>query len=84
MQTNQIKKGVRIKLHNGWFGVMFDNKKGNIRMAEVHGLHTEIGSVYAWDISHAHDPESDTWVEVELTDKQKQDRERISKIMGGF
>lgn len=80
MQTNSIKKGTRIKLHNGWFGVMFDNKKGNIRMAEVDGFHKEIGSIYAWDISHAYDQDSDQWVEIELTDKQKQDQSKIGRI----
>lgn len=80
MRTNDIKKGTRIKLHNGWFGVMFDNKKGNIRMAEVNGFHKEIGSIYAWDISHAYDPESNQWVEIELTDKQKQDKSKIGRI----
>jgi len=80
MQTNEIKKGTKIKLHNGWSGVMFDNKKGNIRMAEVNGFYKEIGSIYAWDISHAHDTESDTWVEIELTDKQKKDQAMVGKF----
>jgi len=80
VQTNEIKKGTKIKLHNGWFGVMYDNKKGNVRMAEVHGIYTEIGSVYAWDISHAHDPESDTWVEVELTDKQRKSQAMVGRV----
>jgi len=80
MRTNDIKKGTRIKLHNGWFGTMYDNKKGNIRMAEIQGLHTEIGSVYAWDISHVHDQDSDQWVEIELTDKQKKDRETVGRV----
>ena len=40
MRTNDIKKGTRIKLHNGWFGTMMDNKKGNVRMAEVQGIYT--------------------------------------------
>ena len=59
---------------------MFDNKKGNIRMAEVDGFHKEIGSIYAWDISHVYDQDSDQWVEIELTDKQKQDQSKIGRI----
>ena len=80
MRTNDIKKGQKIKLHNGWFGVMYDNKKGNIRMAEVNGFHKEIGSIYAWDISHAHDAESDSWVEIELTDSQKKAQENVRRV----
>ena len=51
MKTNDIKKGMRIQLKNGWFGTMKDNKKGNIRMAEIEGFFTEIGSIYADDIN---------------------------------
>ena len=51
MKTNDIKKGMRIQLASGWFGTMFDNKKGNTRMAEVEGYETEIGSVYSHDIT---------------------------------
>ena len=50
VKTNDIKKGTRIKLANGWEAVMYDNKKGTIRMAEVFGTYTEIGSIYAHDI----------------------------------
>ena len=50
MKTNEIKKGTRIQLASGWEGTMLDNKKGNIRMAEVEGIFTEIGSIYSHDI----------------------------------
>ena len=33
MLTNDIKKGMRILLKNGWYATMADNKKGNIRYA---------------------------------------------------
>jgi hypothetical protein len=32
---------------------VYDNKKGNIRLAKVYGFETEIGSVYAHDIKLA-------------------------------
>ena len=51
MLTNELKKGARIQLANGWFATIYDNAKGNTRMAEVEGFFTEIGSVYAHDIS---------------------------------
>lgn len=50
MNTNDLKKGDRVQLRNGWIAVIYDNKKGNTRMAEVYGMYTEIGSVYSHDI----------------------------------
>lgn len=50
MYTNDLKKGDKVLLENGWDAVIYDNKKGNIRLAEVYGWFTEIGSVYAHDI----------------------------------
>ena len=50
MFTNELKKGDKIKLANGWDAVIMDNKKGNIRLGEVYGWYTEIGSVYSHDI----------------------------------
>lgn len=51
--TNEIKKGDRITLRCGWEGTMQDNKKGNIRFAEIEGVVTELGSIYAHDILYA-------------------------------
>ena len=45
IQPNDIKKGDLGYLKNGWKFEMMDNKKGNIRMAKVHGIETEIGSI---------------------------------------
>lgn len=50
LKTNDLKKGARIQLRNGWFATIFDNAKGNIRMADVEGICREIGSVYSHDI----------------------------------
>jgi len=50
MLSNDLKKGDRVVLHNGWRATIEDNKKGNIRMATVHGYETEMGSIYIWDI----------------------------------
>jgi hypothetical protein len=52
IQPNDIKKGDIGYLKNtGWKFEMMDNKKGNIRMAKVHGFETEIGSIYTHDIA---------------------------------
>lgn len=78
MQSNEIKKGDLLLLKNGWKAVMFDNKKGNIRMAEVDGLYKEIGSIYVWDIDCVR--VGTEWVSVELTEKQRQSQKMISRI----
>ena len=69
MKANDIKKGTRIQLKNGWFATMADNRKGNIRYAEVEGYFTELGSIYSADIARAF--VNGQWVEVEATEKQK-------------
>jgi len=50
MKTNDLKKGMRIQLRNGWYGTMADNMRGNTRLVEVEGTYTETGSVYCHDI----------------------------------
>jgi hypothetical protein len=50
MLANELKKGDRVKLTSGWFATILDNKKGNIRFAEVEGLVKETGSIYIKDI----------------------------------
>lgn len=69
MTTNDLKKGTRILLRNGWYATLEDNKKGNVRMATVEGIETEMGSVYAFDIKSA--LVNGAWVAVEMTEKQK-------------
>jgi hypothetical protein len=68
MKTNDLKKGTRIRLRNGWFATLEDNKKGNIRMATVEGHFTEMGSVYSHDIMEAF--VDGDWFVVEHTDAQ--------------
>lgn len=81
VKTNDLKKGARIQLANGWFGTIKDNKRGNIRLAEVEGLYTEIGSVYSHDIVRA---EVDgAWVEVEHTPAQVKCRKLNEELFGG-
>lgn len=70
MKTNEIKSGMKIQLNNGWFAIMRDNKKGNIRMAEVHGIYSEIGSVYSHDIVSVLNPIDNKWYTVEHTPAQ--------------
>ena len=80
MKTNDIKKGMRFRLQNGWYATMMDNKRGNIRMAEVEGMYTEIGSVYAHDIATVKGP-ADIWVVVEHTKAQIKLRATVEAIL---
>jgi hypothetical protein len=50
LKTNDLFSGTRVRLRNGWFATIADNKKGNTRLATVEGFYTETGSVYAHDI----------------------------------
>lgn len=73
--TNDLKSGDRVLLACGWHATIADNRRGNIRTAEVYGYHTETGSVYAWDIVHRENVDG-TVDEIVLTDKQRKDRAR--------
>lgn len=70
MLTNEIKKGTRVRLRNGWYATMADNARGNIRMATVEGFETETGSVYSHDIMRVQLPDG-SWQIVEHTPAQK-------------
>ena len=50
MFTNELKKGDKIRLRNGWDATIEDNLKGNTRLCTVYGICTEMGSVYSHDI----------------------------------
>ena len=80
MTTNEIKKGTRFLLRNGWYATMADNRKGNIRMATVEGDYTETGSVYAHDIVSV--LIGDTWQPVTMTAKQKDCQELNAAMFG--
>jgi len=75
MLANEIKRGARVLLRNGWQGEMADNMKGLTRMVKVFGDYTEIGSVYTADIAEV--SVNGFWEPVELSPaQQKQDAKR--------
>lgn len=85
MLTNELKKGAIVRLQNGWEAEIYDNMKGNTRLAKVYGYETEIGSVYSWDIAGtiARIGDGSPIIEsVQLTDKQKADRQRCRAMFG--
>ena len=75
MLINDVRKGARVQLHNGWYGTMADNAKGQIRMVRVEGYATETGSVYAKDIVGVE--VEGIWEPVELSKAQGKAAARI-------
>jgi len=73
MNTNDMKKGTRIKLsYNGWEAKLMNNKKGNIRDAEVYGIYTELSSVYSHNIVAYQDNAGNWQTDVEYSKGQIQ------------
>jgi hypothetical protein len=83
MKTNELKTGDRVKLANGWYATIADNKKGNIRMATVEGIYTETGSVYSHDIVlYRNGPTDDClWLKIEHTPAQLECKARDEAFM---
>jgi len=80
MKTSEIKKGMRIKLANGWFGTMKDNMRGVTRLAEVEGYYTETGSIYSFNIVSV--CVDGVWDAVQYTEKELKVREMNLKLFG--
>lgn len=78
MKTNDLKRGSRVKLRNGWEADIADNMKGNTRLATVYGDFTETGSVYAHDIASV--KISDQWFDIEHTPAQIKLMEQLKRI----
>jgi hypothetical protein len=78
IKTNDLKKGTRVQLRNGWFATMADNARGNTRLASVEGYVTETGSIYAHDIVRAQ--VANSWVTVGHTKQQELLRDRITQF----
>lgn len=86
MKTNDIKKGMVVRLTNGWMATCYDNMKGISRMFKVEGFYTEIGSIYVWDIDAVKTGNPDMeWERIELMPQQLKQRvtiEAFQKHMG--
>ena len=70
IEPNDVKKGDIGYLKNGWKFEMMDNKKGNIRMAMVHGDFPEMGSIYTHDIAFIEKDGDDVPVNASRYEKQ--------------
>lgn len=78
IKTNDLKKGTRIQLANGWFGTIQDNLKGNTRMCEIEGDFRESGSVYSHDIVRA--MVDGSWELVEHTKPQLKLKQQVEMM----
>jgi len=82
MKTNELRKGTRVKLACGWRATIEDNKKGNIRLATVEGIVTEMGSVYSHNIMYYLEGSGNTgkWRRVEHTPAQVKLRKTVNSF----
>lgn len=80
MKTNDIKKGMRVILENGWEADVDDNLKGNTRVLKVYGIFTDTGSVYSHDIKYV--IVNGKCVEVEHTPAQLKLKKMVEVLMG--
>jgi hypothetical protein len=80
MKTNDLKTGDKVVLDNGWDAEIRDNKKGNIRMALVHGFVSEIGNIYAHDIAWFLPDNKKFMVEIEHTPAQLKFKQQITRM----
>ena len=85
MKTNEIKKGMKIKVTNlpaPVTGIMMDNLKGDTRLVEVKGsevgMFDEMGSVYSHDIALVEVDEK--WITVEHTEKQIKLKRKVAEL----
>lgn len=80
MTTNDIKKGMLVRLNNGWEARVEDNRKGATRTATVFGYYTEMGSIYAHDIAAVE--VNGRWVDVQRTKKEIATKNTIASLFG--
>ena len=84
MYQNDMKKGqVGYLKDTGWKFEIMDNKKGNIRLAKVYGLYTELGSIYTSDIAHLIMPNGTT-ERREQTPAQAKQAAKTAQLMRGL
>ena len=77
MLANEMKKGTEVIQHSGWYAKIMDNKKGMVRLAEVHGFFTEIGSIYIDDIDMI--KTKDGWEKIEFSPAQQKQIDKKNK-----
>lgn len=85
-KTNDLEKGDRVLLRNGWKAIIADNARGNTRIAKVYGFEVETGSVYSHDIyAYIAPPGIDgvsLMFELDHTPAQKKLKKTVEDILG--
>jgi hypothetical protein len=80
--SGELGKGETVQLANGWDAELLDGfKHRNIRLARVHGVVTEIGSVYVHDIVAVR--RNELWHPVLHSDAQHRLRKQVQGLLGG-
>ena len=79
MLANDMKKGTQIVMLSGELGTIMDNRKGMIRVAEVEGVFTEMGSIYIDDIDLV--LTDDGWEKIEFNQSQQKRIDKKNKIL---
>jgi hypothetical protein len=51
MGPDKLKKGMRVRLMNGWEAVILGRPEGITILAKVYGAFTETGNIYLHDIA---------------------------------
>jgi len=78
--TNELKKGDKIRLRNGWDAKLEDNLKGNTRLCTVYGLFTEMGSVYSHDMMWKQNADGSVAEVIEHTPAQLKLKQRCAAM----
>lgn len=76
----ELATGVKPSSFKAWEATIKDNLKGNIRLCEVEGFETEIGSVYSHDILAYETPEKE-WKAIDHTIEQLELRDKVNSIL---
>ncbi len=79
MLANDMKKGTQIVMLSGELGTIMDNRKGMIRVAEVEGVFTDMGSIYIDDIDLV--LTDDGWEKIEFNQSQQKRIDKKNKIL---
>lgn len=82
MLQNEMKKGQMGVLKNGWKFRIEDNKRGNVRMATVYGMFTEMGSIYTSEIAGVE--VNGVMEPLEQTSAQKKKADKTALLMKGL
>lgn len=78
IRAEQLKKGMRVRLQNGWEADVTKKCDGNTLVATVFGDSTETGSIYVQDVAAA--MIDGKWVNVEMTEEQSQFSEVLEQF----